>query len=102
MNRLASMLSAIDAHMPQIKSERCRNRMSSHWVYLITGPCGNLLYVGMTGNVKSRISDHKRASSFWCDGCEVEYIECKTRRSALNYEAHIIKERKPIYNKMHA
>jgi predicted GIY-YIG superfamily endonuclease len=82
------------------KSERCKDRMSPHSVYIIMEK-GSALYVGMTNNVRSRMYGHKATSRFWSETCEYTIEVLPTRRAALNREKELIKQLRPPFNKIH-
>jgi predicted GIY-YIG superfamily endonuclease len=94
---LAHVLAYAKEHLPKDKV----NRFKPHYVYMISNASGQLLYVGMSSCMKTRMSEHKRSSPFWDNDCSVFFFETPTRRSALDYEKSAIQSLKPKFNKMH-
>jgi len=59
---------------------------------------GDLLYVGVTGNLASRFSDHRRMSPWWAhaDRHEVEWLPHWS--AALQAERRAIRDEAPRWN----
>lgn len=70
------------------------------WVYLIKAGNGDLLYVGQTRNLVSRLADHRRKDWFPDDG-SVDLLPCENVEHALRVERDLIKELTPVHNLMH-
>jgi excinuclease UvrABC nuclease subunit len=73
--------------------------MTSYCVYVARDANKKIIYVGMTLSLKTRISAHKRLSS-WFEICQnIEIIHCKTKKIAADTERSLIEEFLPKFNK---
>ena len=61
---------------------------------------GTLLYIGITNNLKRRVSEHSK--KHWYDSSgNFTYQKCKDRKDALRKERKAIISEKPRYNIIH-
>lgn len=61
--------------------------------------CGDLLYVGVTNDIFSRLAGHRRAHSAWeMKMVRLEYDIYQTRPEALRVERRLIGTLGPLYN----
>ena len=73
-------------------------RGSPHYVYFFADQSGAAKYVGITGNLSTRVADHRRNSD-WCDDTlEPFWFEAPTRRAALDMEGALIRAMQPLHN----
>lgn len=66
----------------------------SHFVYRLYDTDEQLIYVGSTTNIRTRLGAHK-SKGF----ARYETVECETRDEALTLEAQIIGQERPLLNK---
>lgn len=57
------------------------------------------LYVGMTRNLKSRLSDHRRNNTYHRAATELRVTDCPNRRAAEILEHRRIVEARPANNR---
>lgn len=85
---------------PRSSSEWRKANVADRWfVYLLyTNRVSNPLYVGFTGNILNRLSQHRRGRAWWplVDRIFVETIE--DRYDALEYEDRCIYHLRPLFN----
>jgi len=62
---------------------------------------GQLLYVGITGNPKSRQSDHSKKAEWFSKVSTASYEHFLTREEAMAQELTAIRNESPIHNKAH-
>lgn len=67
-------------------------------VYLLYGVNDDLLYVGITGNLKSRFQAHALDKEWWPEVDRAEYHHLPTRSMAQRAEAGLIRDLAPRYN----
>jgi hypothetical protein len=68
------------------------------WLYRAFDEAGELLYVGITGNVSGRMRTHRRSSPWW-DRCNyLELAVFKTRAEAAGAERRAIRNELPRFN----
>ena len=65
-----------------------------HYVYRITNEAGKVVYIGQTGNVNSRCTDHPQAAA----GDTLDFLGVKDRNCALMAESSLIKHYLPCRN----
>lgn len=69
------------------------------YVYRAYCLCGDLLYVGITRNLFSRLTGHARDRSRWEQkAVRIEWDLYATRLAAERVEAHLIRTLDPIFN----
>ena len=92
---------ALIAEMGVAESERCKDRMKPHFVYIVKTQLSGIVYVGISIRPRERLMRHKKESDWWPDNaiCDVEILP--SRRAALNREKELIKAHKPNGNKVH-
>jgi predicted GIY-YIG superfamily endonuclease len=73
-------------------------RRNMTYLYRLWGQEGDLLYVGITNNVKRRSKQHKRDKHWWEQVQSKTISEFPTREAALQAEYHAIKSECPKYN----
>ena len=73
-----------------------RTALYRHW-----DASGNLLYVGVSASIGSRLSAHRRESHWFQDIVNVTIEYHDTRRQALDAEEAAIKGEKPKHNVIH-
>lgn len=66
-----------------------------HIVYFLYDIEGNLIYIGHTKNIYSRLNDHKKGKEFHV----VLGIVCEDKNEADNLEKDRIRRYKPFFNK---
>ena len=71
------------------------------WIYRLWSPHGVLLYVGITTNVQTRLSQHARDQPWWPQVAMVTSEVCGTRFDALQQEAAVIQSEHPLWNVAH-
>ena len=67
-------------------------------VYQVIDEQGGTLYVGITCDIKQRMSQHKRESSWWQKHATITYDTYPSRREAMAAESLIIETLNPPYN----
>jgi predicted GIY-YIG superfamily endonuclease len=68
------------------------------YVYRAYNKYGEILYVGVTGNLFSRMNQHARQSVWWKDAARLEWDEYAKRAWAVKAEADLIYALKPPFN----
>lgn len=68
-------------------------------MYRLFGPASDLLYVGITNDIRRRFQAHAQEKPWWPDVIRDEIVWYPTRRQALREEARAIVEENPRYNK---
>ena len=71
-----------------------------HMVYKCLDTKDELLYVGVTSNIKSRMKQHRNNSFWFKDTNKIIAKIYDTRKEADLAEARIIRKNNPIYNIM--
>jgi hypothetical protein len=69
-----------------------------HCLYRFYNEAGQLLYVGLTGNPGSRISQHRRGKAWWCEVARMEVEHCASRSALVEAETRAIGQERPLYN----
>lgn len=69
-----------------------------HHVYSIFSAAGELLYVGMTQDIKKRIAEHRRSKDWYAEAESIMAFEFPDRATAAAAEAEAISELQPIHN----
>lgn len=78
-------------------------RSESTYVYRAYCRCDDLLYVGITNDLFSRMTGHRRVKAEWeLKLHRLEWDEYASRDDALRVEKHLIRTMKPTFNKTHA
>ena len=65
-----------------------------HYLYRITNESGIIVYIGQTGNLKARCSDHPQAAA----GDTLEFLEIENKSYALMAESSLIRHYLPVRN----
>lgn len=73
--------------------------MNACGVYLVRN-ADEVIYVGSSGNIPRRISDHKRLTPWWSENLTVETIPLESRAFAYHRERELIRELTPKHNRM--
>lgn len=68
-------------------------------VYFMVGSEGELLYVGVTSQPRTRWAVHAACQPWWDEVACLKVIERPTRKAALALERHMIETTMPPYNK---
>lgn len=68
-------------------------------VYYFYDRQGNLLYVGMTQDIRRRWAQHAEDKSWWHLVARKEYVTYSTREEAARVEAHQIRTQRPMFNR---
>jgi excinuclease UvrABC nuclease subunit len=71
-----------------------------HYVYVawdFSDP-DEVLYVGMSSKVVSRLAQHSTDSLWWIEASHVDLHECPSRKAAEEMEAAMIERLDPHYN----
>ncbi len=71
-------------------------------VYRFFDSFGSLLYVGVTSNISTRLSQHDQAQPWWRLVASVKVEHHDNREAALDAERAAIHTERPRFNKMHA
>jgi predicted GIY-YIG superfamily endonuclease len=74
--------------------------VDDHWVYLAYGVDNTCLYVGISGQGRKRLSEHRRTSDWSRLVSRIEVEHHRTRKAALERERKLIRKLKPPYNTM--
>lgn len=74
--------------------------MTKHVVYALFDRRGDLLYVGMTGNLPARLAHHRYTKKWWPLVAESESSEAMSRADALLLERRLIWFRNPLFNRV--
>jgi predicted GIY-YIG superfamily endonuclease len=69
------------------------------YVYHFYDVQGNLLYVGITNNVRRRWDQHAADKPWWHLVARKEKVLYSTREEAEKVEAHQIRTHRPLYNR---
>lgn len=69
-------------------------------VYIARDASGQVLYVGSSGDISSRLLSHKVASVWWDEAATIERIATDSRHMAYHRERQLIKELDPPHNRM--
>ena len=70
----------------------------THHVYAYLDDTGAALYVGMTGNLKRRMDQHSRRSSWHDLAVSFSSTECADRETAMALEAQTVRDLQPRFN----
>jgi len=74
--------------------------MDATYVYRAYCRCGDLLYVGVTGDVFYRMAGHRQDRADWeLKFTRLEWDVYRTREQALRVEGHLIRTLGPLHNK---
>jgi excinuclease UvrABC nuclease subunit len=75
--------------------------MKKPCVYIAKCKDGDVIYIGMTLNLKTRMDGHN-ALSTWFDDCHsIEIVHCKSKDDALGVEKSLILKFRPKFNSIH-
>jgi predicted GIY-YIG superfamily endonuclease len=69
-----------------------------HTLYRCFDATGRLLYVGITGHMENRFSQHRRASSWFSECTRVTNEGFASRQEAVAAERKAISEERPLHN----
>lgn len=70
-----------------------------HWVYVIRGLDGDVIYVGMTDSPMPRMQKHQKTGAWFQGLCgSVEFHEYADRYQALRAEWQMIRQLRPQMN----
>ena len=69
-----------------------------NFVYLMSDAYGHLLYVGITNNLRNRLSAHYAEKPWINEVVKVDGERYDTREESKARESHLIAERGPVYN----
>lgn len=73
------------------------------YVYRAYCRCGDLLYVGITNDIFTRMTAHRRTRAEWeLKMIRLEWDHYRTRRDAARVEQRLIATLYPLYNTVHA
>jgi predicted GIY-YIG superfamily endonuclease len=75
-----------------------RNYIEQTYVYEAYDAFGNLLYVGITNDLKRRLNEHRRSAKWWTQQIEVRHTFYASRDEAKEQESRVIANRSPVYN----
>lgn len=75
-----------------------KNYTDQTHVYEAYDAFGNLLYVGITNNLKRRLKEHSASSKWWTQQTEIKHTLHSSRYEALKEESYIIAHRSPVFN----
>lgn len=67
-------------------------------VYVFIDADDRPLYVGQSGQIRSRISQHRSVSPWWKDAARVRITAASDRDGALALEGRLIAELAPLHN----
>ena len=73
-----------------------------HDVYSCFSSDGELLYVGMTSDLTTRLLNHKYATSWWGQVARVTHTTVQNRPAARDLERNLIQSQAPRFNVKHA
>ncbi|GAA0897782.1 GIY-YIG nuclease family protein [Pseudonocardia zijingensis] len=68
------------------------------FLYRLRDSTGRLLYVGITDNVRARMTAHARTQPWWSDVADVAVETHPSRQAALRAEAEAIRDEAPLWN----
>lgn len=74
----------------------------THYLYRHFNAAGELLYIGVTGNVRLRNNCHNHTSPWWREVSSTTVEELPTRNDALRAEEIAIGVERPIHNQPRA
>lgn len=79
-------------------------KKNNAWLYILRGPTGKLVYIGITNNLVRRLNEHSASKDWWneVDLNTSRYKTFRTRDRALKTEKKAIKALKPPANKQYA
>lgn len=83
---------------PERRQDDARDVLHGHVVYRAFDQNGDLLYVGMSSNLKLRLRAHKRKSDWWAFQAEITTTVYPTRQEALAAESEAIANESPAWN----
>lgn len=69
-----------------------------HYVYKHLSKNGDVLYIGCTGNLRSRRAHHQTQSIWFKHVYEIKHTKYKDRESALAAEKRLIQKHSPMFN----
>ena len=69
------------------------------YVYYFFDVQGNLLYVGITNNLRRRWEQHEADKPWWHLVARKESVRYSTRQEAERVEAHQIRTHRPMFNR---
>jgi predicted GIY-YIG superfamily endonuclease len=75
-----------------------RNYTEQTYLYEAYDAFGNLLYVGITNDLKRRLNEHRRSAKWWTQQTEVRHTYYASRDEAKEQESRVIAERSPGFN----
>jgi predicted GIY-YIG superfamily endonuclease len=75
-----------------------RNYTEHTYVYEAYDAFGNLLYVGITNNLKRRLKEHQSRAKWWNQQTEVRHTLYPSRDEAKEQESRVIANRSPVFN----
>lgn len=84
--------------MPRISVGQAELAARPHALYRFYDASDVLLYVGITADLPTRISTHRKEKPWWTRVAHISVEQFETRTEALNAEATAIREEKPLYN----
>ena len=76
--------------------------LGPHDVYSCFDSDGVLLYVGMTSDLATRLTNHKYATSWWGQVARVTHTTVPDRPTARELERDLIRSQAPLFNVRHA
>lgn len=77
--------------------------MDGCYVYQAFCRCGDLLYVGITNDLFSRMTGHRRTRAEWeVKMAAIEWSFYAKRAAAEIVERHLIETSHPLYNRVHS
>lgn len=75
-----------------------RNYIETTYVYEAFDAFGNLLYVGITNDLKRRLSEHRRSAKWWSQQTEIKHTVHASRDDAKEHETQLIEFACPVFN----
>jgi predicted GIY-YIG superfamily endonuclease len=78
--------------------ERRTGSKTGHSLYRFYNAAGKLLYIGITGNPKTRFADHRKKKLWWPEVAVREICHYPTRTAVLAAERAAIKAERPVHN----
>ena len=75
-----------------------RNYTEQTYLYEAYDAFGNLLYVGITNDLKRRLNEHRRSAKWWNEQTEVRHTYYASRDEAKEQESRVIADRSPGFN----
>jgi excinuclease UvrABC nuclease subunit len=75
-----------------------RNYTEQTYLYEAYDAFGNLLYVGITNDLKRRLKEHRFSAKWWTQQTEIKHTLYPSRYEAKEQESRVIADRSPGFN----